>query len=111
MAYLTERQQQVIVLVARGKPHKVIARELGISPCTVKAHVQAAFRMLNVHSRYEATAILSLESCKLRENTAHRRAHQADLGRHKPEGLPLINDIDDRGSASIGDTRRGRDGR
>lgn len=55
---LTERQRQVIKLLSKGYPNKVIARELGISPCTVKVHVHAAFRALGVHSRMAAAAAL-----------------------------------------------------
>lgn len=53
---LTERQRQVIKLLSKGYPNKLIARELGISPCTVKVHVHAAFRALGVHSRVAAVA-------------------------------------------------------
>ena len=55
---LTERQRQVIRLVSAGHQNKVIARELGISPSTVKVHVHAAFRALGVHSRTAAVAAL-----------------------------------------------------
>lgn len=55
---LTERQQQVIKLLSQGHPNKVIARELGISPSTVKVHVHAAFRALGVHSRLAAVAAI-----------------------------------------------------
>lgn len=55
---LTERQQQVVNLLSLGHPNKVIARELGISPSTVKVHVHAAFRALGVHSRLAALASL-----------------------------------------------------
>lgn len=55
---LTERQQQVIKLLSEGHPNKVIARELGISPSTVKVHVHAAFRALGVHSRLAAVAAI-----------------------------------------------------
>lgn len=55
---LTERQRQVIGLLSRGYPNKVIARELGISPSTVKVHVHAAFRTLGVHNRMAAAAAL-----------------------------------------------------
>lgn len=58
LAGLTERQRQVIKLLSKGYPNKVIARELGISPCTVKVHVHAAFRALGVHSRMAAVAAL-----------------------------------------------------
>lgn len=55
---LTERQQQVIKLLSEGYPNKVIARQLGISPSTVKVHVHAAFRALGVHSRLAAVAAI-----------------------------------------------------
>lgn len=55
---LTERQRQVAELILEGHPNKVIARELGISPCTVKVHVHAAFRALGVHSRVGAVVAL-----------------------------------------------------
>jgi DNA-binding NarL/FixJ family response regulator len=58
LAKLTERQQQVIELLSEGHANKVIARELGISPSTVKVHVHAAFRTLGVHSRLAALAAL-----------------------------------------------------
>lgn len=55
---LTERQRQVVRLLSKGHPNKVIARELGISPSTVKVHVHAAFRALGVHSRMAAANVL-----------------------------------------------------
>lgn len=57
-ATLTERQRQVVELLSEGCANKVIARELGISPSTVKVHVHAAFRALGVHSRIGAVAAL-----------------------------------------------------
>lgn len=57
-AQLTERQQQVIRLLSEGHANKVIARQLGISPSTVKVHVHAAFRTLGVHSRLAALAAI-----------------------------------------------------
>lgn len=51
---LTERQLDVMRLLSRGKPNKVIARDLGISEGTVKIHLAAIFRALNVRNRVEA---------------------------------------------------------
>ena len=39
---LTPRQRDVVILVAHGQPHKVIARTLGISPNTVVDHLRHA---------------------------------------------------------------------
>lgn len=51
---LTERQMDVLRLLSQGKPNKVIARDLGISEGTVKIHLAAIFRALNVRNRVEA---------------------------------------------------------
>jgi len=51
---LTTRQIDVLRLIAKGRPNKVICRELGLAERTVKAHVTAVFRVLNVTSRTQA---------------------------------------------------------
>jgi DNA-binding NarL/FixJ family response regulator len=51
---LTARQIDVLRLIANGAPNKVICRELGLAERTVKAHVTAVFRALNVTSRTQA---------------------------------------------------------
>ena len=51
---LTERQLDVLRLLSTGKPNKVIASDLGISEGTVKIHLAAIFRALNVRNRVEA---------------------------------------------------------
>jgi DNA-binding NarL/FixJ family response regulator len=51
---LTERQRQVLNLIAQGKPNKVIASELQISEPTVKAHVTEILRALKASSRAQA---------------------------------------------------------
>ena len=51
---LTERQIDVMRLLSQGKPNKLIARDLGISEGTVKIHLAALFRALNVRNRVEA---------------------------------------------------------
>ena len=55
---LTARQKEVLNLLAAGKSNKQIAWELGISEGTVKVHVNAAFRVLGVHNRVNATTAL-----------------------------------------------------
>lgn len=51
---LTDRQLAVLRLLAKGAPNKLICRELGLAERTVKAHVTAVLRALNVSSRTQA---------------------------------------------------------
>lgn len=51
---LTSRQKRVLSLLTRGLSNKHIARELGISEITVKAHVSLLFRKLGVANRVQA---------------------------------------------------------
>jgi two-component system, NarL family, nitrate/nitrite response regulator NarL len=48
------RQREVLARALRGKPNKVIARELGIAEGTVKVHLAMVFRALGVKNRTEA---------------------------------------------------------
>jgi DNA-binding NarL/FixJ family response regulator len=63
---LTGRQQEVLALLARGLPNKLIARELGLSESTVKVHLLAIYRVLSVRNRTEAVvaaqAFVAVES-------------------------------------------------
>lgn len=54
---LTERQMQVLRLLAAGKPNKAICRELDIEEGTVKAHIATIFRVLDVTNRTEAASV------------------------------------------------------
>ena len=51
---ITNREQAVLTLLAKGKSNKEIARSLGISPNTVKTHMARLFRKLQVQSRLQA---------------------------------------------------------
>jgi DNA-binding NarL/FixJ family response regulator len=51
---LTERQTDVLIMLAKGGSNKEIARALRLSDKTVKAHVSAIFRALNVSNRTQA---------------------------------------------------------
>ena len=50
---LTEREREVAKRAAQGAANKIIARELGISERTVKAHLSAAFDKLQVPDRVQ----------------------------------------------------------
>ena len=51
---LTEREQEVLVLVGRGLANKQIARLLGIRESTVKAHLTSVFHRIGVRDRTSA---------------------------------------------------------
>jgi DNA-binding NarL/FixJ family response regulator len=51
---LTPRETEVLVLLARGMPNKEIARTLGISEKTVKAHLTNVFQRIGVSDRTQA---------------------------------------------------------
>lgn len=54
VASLSRRQREVLQLVLRGWPNKLIAAELSIAESTVADHVGAVLRALNVRSRTQA---------------------------------------------------------
>ena len=56
---LTPRQTEVLALLLKGQPNKLIARELNLSVETVKDHVAAVLRTLGVSSRTQAVLAVS----------------------------------------------------
>ena len=56
---LTPRQAEVLALLLKGLPNKLIARELKLSVETVKDHVAAVLRALGVHTRTQAVLAVS----------------------------------------------------
>lgn len=54
---LTAREREVLALIVRGRANKVIARELGISEKTVKAHVGRVLAKLGVADRTQAALL------------------------------------------------------
>jgi DNA-binding NarL/FixJ family response regulator len=51
---LSEREREVLAMVAEGLPNKVIARQLAISEKTVKAHLTSVYRQIGVTDRTQA---------------------------------------------------------
>ena len=54
---LTERERQVLTLLARGYSGEEAARELGVSAETVRAHVRNAVTKLHARTRLHAVVI------------------------------------------------------
>jgi len=53
---LSPRERTILELIAQGQSNKEIARELGITPETVKTHVKNIFIKLEVDKRAKAVA-------------------------------------------------------
>jgi PAS domain S-box-containing protein len=54
VAYLTDREREVLSLLAQGLSTNDIARSLSISPSTARNHIRNILQKLQVHSRLEA---------------------------------------------------------
>jgi DNA-binding NarL/FixJ family response regulator len=63
LRFLTEREWQVLMLLAAGESTDRIGASLGVQTSTARAYVQRMLDKLGVHSRLEATSLLA----------AHRR--------------------------------------
>jgi DNA-binding NarL/FixJ family response regulator len=51
---LSDREREVLLMVAEGLPNKLIAQRLAISEKTVKAHLTSVFRQIGVTDRTQA---------------------------------------------------------
>lgn len=58
---LTEREREILQLLARGESNKAIALTLGISNDTVKQHVRHILTKLNLTSRVEAAVLFAVK--------------------------------------------------
>ncbi|RYF54109.1 MAG: response regulator transcription factor [Comamonadaceae bacterium] len=56
-AALTPRESDVLAGLSGGQCNKLIARQLGISVTTVKAHVNAIMKKMSVESRTQAVSV------------------------------------------------------
>lgn len=54
---LTDRQYEVMKLIREGLTYREVAQRLGISEYTVKHHLTAVMRLLNVDSRTSAVVV------------------------------------------------------
>jgi DNA-binding NarL/FixJ family response regulator len=78
---ITARQAEVLALLIQGVPTKFICRELDVAIGTVKSHITAIFRALNVHNRTQALFALSKMGIQL-PMPVKSAADTADTQRH-----------------------------
>lgn len=69
---LTEREREIIQLLARGESNKAIAQSLSISYDTVKQHVRHILTKLNLSSRVKAAVLFAKEGEVSRDDSASR---------------------------------------
>jgi DNA-binding NarL/FixJ family response regulator len=60
---LTPHQFRVLMMLSEGLLNKQIAYQLGVSEATIKAHVTAIFRKMNVNNRTQA--VLAVQQLKI----------------------------------------------
>ena len=70
---LTLRQADVLKLLVQGKPNKLICRDLRLSEGTVKVHVSAILRALNVRNRTQVVIELARRGVRLDSPMARAR--------------------------------------
>lgn len=85
---LSEREREILRLVATGAANKEIARQLVISPNTVKVHLRNIFAKIGVTSRTEAT-LYALQAGLVNPGAIHEGPQETDNGADgSPTGSP-----------------------
>ena len=69
--HLSEREQQVLLCVARGESNKTIARSCSITEATVKVHLQSILRKISAQNRTQA-ALWAVENGLLSNQNVFR---------------------------------------
>ena len=77
---LTEREQEILALIAQGAPNKVIAHRLQIAEKTVKNHVSRIFQTLDVTDRTQAALWARAQRPRRLPLTARARRLGAGMG-------------------------------
>ncbi len=94
LSLLSERQGQVMRLLAAGMTVAQMARRLGLRPVTVRNHIMGVLRKLGVHGRREAVA-LAYRSGWVPRNRAPRKSdltRLASLSPREAEVLRLVTE-------------------
>jgi DNA-binding CsgD family transcriptional regulator len=74
MNVLSERERQVARLYTDGQSYKQIGRSLGVSPATVRTHLNAIYRKLEVSNNVELIFKITDFSCFSNENARQYRS-------------------------------------
>ncbi len=83
LSSLTPHQFRVLMMLGEGLLNKQIAFQLGVSEATIKAHVTAILRKMNVHNRTQA--VLAVERLRINAPSLLDR----DSGRSRPAQNPV----------------------
>ena len=96
---LTAAENRVLALVMLAKTNKEIARDLGISPATVKRHLENVLRKLALRNRVEAAIYgLVVKGCP-RASTHNCLLKSWEKRRNEPDAMWAIRPIDVGGPA------------
>lgn len=79
LAALTEREREIVRLVATGLSNNAIADHLVISPLTVKTHITRSIAKLDVRDRVQLV-ILAYEAGLVRPNEVAAPTEQSPSG-------------------------------
>jgi DNA-binding NarL/FixJ family response regulator len=84
---ITAAEQRVLALVARARSNKEIASDLGISPATVKRHMEKILKKLKVRNRVEAAIFgLMLNGCCPHESSSGCLLRKFQAGADSTDG-------------------------
>jgi DNA-binding CsgD family transcriptional regulator/N-acetylneuraminic acid mutarotase len=86
---LTEREKELLQLVATGVTNREVAHRLSISVNTVKVHLRNVFTKLGVESRTEATMVAVREGWVVVEG-AEEAPESSEFSTEQPQPLPPL---------------------
>ncbi len=89
---LTERQREILRLLAQGKDNQSVARETGLSVKTIENHLTRIYRHLGVQSRLEAVHYLSEHPELLGSRGSAAAADSPPRERQDAMKVLLVND-------------------